>query len=262
MCLLVCTDRYLGANFFTVRNMGKKNRRRDMGQFKLPSATSETSKKNLVSAIEERDPGYHRFQTLPADVSRLVVAQRFGGLHGGSNFQSVKISVATVYQVREARRRSRHDAFEGEKEIWDARDAMVLDEWDGMALDAYLGAVVGLQFAKMIAPKARPETTEEKRILDQSFRFLRLNLNVVKRWSRVRPQWRRFYRRLCHNCPAFAHLTEPRYMVCSGCGMARYCSEECQRQHWPLHREQCMACQELISITPPAAGRELIKNFS
>ena len=99
--------------------MGKKNRRRDKGQFKLPSATSETSKKNLVSAIEERDPGYHRF-----------------------------------------------------------------------------------------------------------------------------------------------HLTEPRYMVCSGCGMARYCSEECQRQHWPLHREQCMACQELISITPPAAGRELIKNVS
>ena len=48
--------------------MGKKNRRRDKGQFKLPSATSETSKKNLVSAIEERDPGYHRFQTLPADL--------------------------------------------------------------------------------------------------------------------------------------------------------------------------------------------------
>ena len=51
-------------------------------------------------------------------------------------------------------------------------------------------------------------------------------------------------------------------MVCSGCGVARYCSEKCQREHWPLHQEQCLACQELISITPPAAAKELIKNFS
>ena len=37
--------------------------------------------------------------------------------------------------------------------------------------------------------------------------------------------------------------SEPRYMVCSGCGVARYCSEECQRLHWPCHQEECLAVQ-------------------
>ena len=35
-------------------------------------------------------------------------------------------------------------------------------------------------------------------------------------------------------------------MVCSGCGIARYCSEKCQREHWPLHQEECLAGQEQL----------------
>jgi hypothetical protein len=27
--------------------------------------------------------------------------------------------------------------------------------------------------------------------------------------------------------------------ACSGCGLARYCSEQCARQHRALHRRQC-----------------------
>ena len=72
-------------------------------------------------------------------------------------------------------------------------------------------------------------------------------MTTIKRWPRFRPHWRRFQRRLCHNCPACAHLGEPRYMVCSGCGMARYCSEECQREHWPRHQEECLAVQAIIA---------------
>ena len=29
--------------------------------------------------------------------------------------------------------------------------------------------------------------------------------------------------------------------VCSGCLSARYCSVQCQRKHWPLHKPSCMA---------------------
>ena len=38
-------------------------------------------------------------------------------------------------------------------------------------------------------------------------------------------------------------LTEPRYLVCSGCGVARYCSEACQRVHWTEgeHQKVCPA---------------------
>ena len=28
-------------------------------------------------------------------------------------------------------------------------------------------------------------------------------------------------------------------MVCSGCGVARYCSEECQAADWPHHQHEC-----------------------
>ena len=76
---------------------------------------------------------------------------------------------------------------------------------------------------------------------------LRLRLTTIKRWPRLRPHWRRFQRRLCDNCPACAHLGEPRYMVCSGCGIARYCSEECQREHWPFHQAACLACRDTDS---------------
>ena len=31
------------------------------------------------------------------------------------------------------------------------------------------------------------------------------------------------------------------YLVCSGCGKARYCSEACQRLDWAEHQEKCPA---------------------
>ena len=66
-------------------------------------------------------------------------------------------------------------------------------------------------------------------------------LKAVEKWRRVQPYWRRIRRRICVNCARQVALTEPRYLVCSGCGDARYCSEACQRKHWAKHQEACPA---------------------
>jgi hypothetical protein len=31
-------------------------------------------------------------------------------------------------------------------------------------------------------------------------------------------------------------------MLCSACHQIRYCSRECQAQHWPVHKLACMKC--------------------
>ena len=69
--------------------------------------------------------------------------------------------------------------------------------------------------------------------------FVTMFESHVARWPRVRPHWRRFRRRLCHFCANSAHLSEPRYLVCSGCGVARYCSEVCQAADWRNHQQEC-----------------------
>ena len=66
-------------------------------------------------------------------------------------------------------------------------------------------------------------------------------LRAVKKWSRVQPHWKRIRRRICAQCFKRVALTEPRYLVCSGCGDARYCSEACQRKHWAEHQKVCPA---------------------
>ena len=66
-------------------------------------------------------------------------------------------------------------------------------------------------------------------------------LRAVYKWPRVRPYWRRIRRRVCENCASQVDLSEPRYLVCSGCGDARYCSEACQRAHWANHQKKCPA---------------------
>ena len=166
---------------------------------------------------------------------------------------SVKILPKTMRGIRGARARRAQvavqrpdfpgDYFEGEMEIWEARHAVVdfdlRSDYD--AMDEYLCAVVGQQFAKMVL---HTQKNGKAFNLSRNFQCLFLDLNVVKQWPHVRPHWRRFRRRICDNCPACAHLGEPRYMVCSGCGVARYCSEQCQREHWPFHQKECLACQE------------------
>ena len=63
-------------------------------------------------------------------------------------------------------------------------------------------------------------------------------LKAVRRWPRLQPHWNRIRRRICDDCGKQASLSEPRFEVCSGCGVARYCSEECQISDW-WHHESC-----------------------
>ena len=106
---------------------------------------------------------------------------------------------------------------------------------DTKDLDEYLCAVIGNQFFKMT-----------HYVLDggcHDGRFLDVDERAIRRWPRVRPHWRRFRRRICTRCPKFALLSEPRFLVCSGCGVAHYCSESCQIADWPAHRMECMCYQ-------------------
>ena len=73
---------------------------------------------------------------------------------------------------------------------------------------------------------------------------LRGAVKAIKKWPRVRPYWKRVRRRICENCAGQVALTEPRYLVCSGCGDARYCSVACQHAHWAYYHQQvCPAGQ-------------------
>ena len=60
-------------------------------------------------------------------------------------------------------------------------------------------------------------------------------LRLVKRWPKFKSHWHRVRRRICDYCGRRNDLSEPRLWVCGGCGVARYCDEECQaNDSWHL----------------------------
>ena len=61
----------------------------------------------------------------------------------------------------------------------------------------------------------------------------------LKRWPELQPHWPRIRRRICDQCGRRVALSEPRFMVCGGCGVARYCSEACQIGDWRHHQTCC-----------------------
>ena len=69
-------------------------------------------------------------------------------------------------------------------------------------------------------------------------------LKGMTRWPRLRKYWPRLRRRICSYCGARTFdLSKPRFLVCGGCaegpGVGRYCSENCQAEHWPAHQDVC-----------------------
>ena len=66
----------------------------------------------------------------------------------------------------------------------------------------------------------------------------------MTRWPRLKKYWPRLRRRICSYCGHRTFdLSKPRFLVCGGCaegpGVGRYCSETCQRAHWPAHQDVC-----------------------
>jgi hypothetical protein len=78
-------------------------------------------------------------------------------------------------------------------------------------------------------------------------------LKAIEKWPRIRPYWKRVRRRICANCYVQADLSQPRLWVCGGCGIARYCSAGCQREHWGFHQKICQ-CAEASGIEPRPLG--------
>ena len=64
-------------------------------------------------------------------------------------------------------------------------------------------------------------------------------LRAARRWPSFSPHWRRVRRRICEYCGRRKSLSEPRLWVCSGCGVARYCDEECQANDSWHHGNCC-----------------------
>ena len=83
--------------------------------------------------------------------------------------------------------------------------------------------------------KPRPDAQTAKKQADDTARLER-DIAATRRIN-----WRRLRRRVCDYCGKQNDLSEPRLLVCSGCGVARYCSEACQAADWPTHQSMCCA---------------------
>ena len=112
--------------------------------------------------------------------------------------------------------------------IFETRESVVIDDADGENFDEYMGLIL----------EDKPTTRDGRAIL-----------HAMKRWPRIRKYWPRVRRRICSACGKYTlDLSQPRYLVCGGCGkgrgVGRYCSEACQAEHWPLHRMDCASSSE------------------
>ena len=103
------------------------------------------------------------------------------------------------------------------------RESVVTDDADGENFDEYMGLIL-----------EDKSTARDGRALS----------HAMKRWPRIRKYWPRVRRRICSACGKHTlDLSQPRYLVCGGCGkgrgVGRYCSETCQAEHWPVHSMNC-----------------------
>ncbi|KAJ7498530.1 hypothetical protein FB451DRAFT_1806 [Mycena latifolia] len=66
---------------------------------------------------------------------------------------------------------------------------------------------------------------------------------------------------LCYNCNEPA-LDENPHRRCSRCGIARYCSPQCQRANWPVHRQTCMDHKANLSTYAVSNMEEEVNDFT
>ena len=110
-------------------------------------------------------------------------------------------------------------------------------------------AIVNLRETILIDKDDRADFDEYMDGLSRSEEYMNqpadpeLLVTTIACWPRFRKHWPRMRRRICSYCGKRSDPAEPRLLVCGGCGsghgVGRYCSEECQREHWPVHRKVC-----------------------
>ncbi|KAI0925485.1 hypothetical protein AcW1_007920 [Taiwanofungus camphoratus] len=74
------------------------------------------------------------------------------------------------------------------------------------------------------------------------------------------PQKQRGFR-LCDQCGAIEQPTSTRFRLCGGCMTTQYCSQECQKLHWPSHKSICQHTASTMSAVkqPGAVDENLVK---
>ena len=209
--------------------MGKKSRRVRKGQVRAAVVNEGRTQEECLT--RKREAIQHLKVYLPGN--DLVALNTRGELPFSIEIWAKATEVQKIY-------RRAIECYEERTGFWASMDVKVHEARitygngpDTKDLDEYLCAVIGNQFFKMT----------DYVLPGGDGRFLDVDEKAIRRWSRVRPHWRRFRRRICTRCPKYALLSEPRFLVCSGCGVARYCSESCQIADWPAHQGECRCYQ-------------------
>ena len=209
--------------------MGKKSRRVRKGQVRAAVVNEGRTQEECLT--RKREAIQHLKVYLPGN--DLAALNTRGELPFSIEIWANASEVQKIY-------RRAIECYEERTGFWASMDVKVHEARitygngpDTKDLDEYLCAVIGNQFFKMT----------DYVLPGGDGRFLDVDEKAIRRWSRVRPHWRRFRRRICTRCPKYALLSEPRFLVCSGCGVARYCSESCQIADWPAHQGECRCYQ-------------------
>ncbi|KAI0790028.1 hypothetical protein C8Q75DRAFT_717444 [Abortiporus biennis] len=69
--------------------------------------------------------------------------------------------------------------------------------------------------------------------------------------------------RLCDQCGA-VEQPNMRFRLCGGCMVTQYCSQDCQKRHWPSHKTICQHTSSQISAAKTGADivdENLVKNL-
>ena len=63
----------------------------------------------------------------------------------------------------------------------------------------------------------------------------------------------------CCFCKRFADV-DVKFKRCPGCHATKYCSNRCQKKHWPEHKSLCKSIQELIARNQASSVPSSLEN--
>ena len=224
------------------------------GRFKGGGASSGSGSQahreapaRLFDRVELKDMEAHREKL----VAELVKQKSWtvGGAGLASNKELMDRLEATKIELTdETRPRAIEVALANVKAAFDAIPPH--QHWSDYA-DGICGAIVNLRETILIDKDDRADFDEYMDGLSKSEEYRNqpadpeLLVTTIACWPRFRKHWPRMRRRICSYCGKRSDLgsRSPRFLVCGGCGegrgVGRYCSEDCQRAHWPEHRKVC-----------------------